>query len=136
MAKEFLVKFKQNQKIVSVGEEDNLRNVMKETFGLKNDDFIIQNFDKEWDDWIDVSDISQVPNRTILRCVIPVPEKPSSVSSPTTNAASYDDDSDTTIILETDPERSSMSPSTSSDDSTPPLLTQRYSKNSGLHISQ
>lgn len=44
MAKEVLVKFNQNHKIVTVGENDNLRNVLQETFGLSKNDFINSEF--------------------------------------------------------------------------------------------
>lgn len=47
----------------------------------------IQNFDKEWDDWTDVRDISEVPKRTVLRCVYSLPENPVKISSPANSTA-------------------------------------------------
>lgn len=71
MEKELLVKFNGSQKIVSLKESDDILKVVQERFSIQRTEIILQNYDKEWDDWLDVSSLEEIPNRTVLRCVVP-----------------------------------------------------------------
>ncbi|PIK41628.1 Uncharacterized protein BSL78_21517 [Apostichopus japonicus] len=108
MEKEFLVKFKEHQKIITIKETDDIVKIIQETFEIEQTEMILQNYDKEWDDWIDVSNFGQIPNRTVLRCIIP--KALSTVTTlettvnPTPEPPDNDslNDTDTTEILESD----------------------------------
>ncbi|KAJ8021090.1 hypothetical protein HOLleu_40860 [Holothuria leucospilota] len=71
MEKELLVKFNGSQKIVALKESDDILKIIQEKFGIQQTHIILQNYDKEWDDWLDVSSFEEIPNRTVLRCVVP-----------------------------------------------------------------
>lgn len=117
MEKEFLVKFNDNQKIVKVEESDNLAQKIKEAFEIKDKTaaFILQNYDKEWDDWIDVSNFDEIPNRTILRCIIKASAvntlEPKIVSTTEShdNYCSFLNDTDSTETVESDESSSTCS---------------------------
>ncbi|XP_033097595.1 uncharacterized protein LOC117101677 [Anneissia japonica] len=104
MEKEFLVKCNESQKIISVKATDDLVSVIKNTFVIKEADVILQNYDKEWDDWIDVSDFDKIPNRTVLRCISLKPSSDQVSAAPSLSQSTEESavDSDATEILESD----------------------------------
>ena len=80
MEKEFLVNFCERKQIVTVAYDENIYECIKRQFGFEAE-FVLQNFDKEWDEWLDVFNVEDIPNRTVLKCVFSRPLE-SDISTP------------------------------------------------------
>lgn len=99
----------QNHKVIKIKETDDLSEVIKESLKITHN-ILVQNYDKEWDEWVDVSSFADIPKRTILRCLqcilvlLPQTSIPSA-EVVVNNDASLDDtvelSSETDISLET-----------------------------------
>ena len=61
MAREYHVTYGISKRILNLKEDDNLTKVITETFNIAPEEFFIQKWDSEWDDWIDISDVGDLP---------------------------------------------------------------------------
>ena len=94
MSKTFLVKYLDFQRPILVQSDESVKEVIGRTFEVENVASLrMQIFDKEWEDWIDISDenTNSLENRSKLKCFIfnlPKPTADLSVHNTTLSSCS------------------------------------------------
>jgi len=58
------------KKIVSADDKSALDNVIRQEFGVGSSAVVIQSWDSEFEDWLNVSDLSQLPDKCKLQVVV------------------------------------------------------------------
>ena len=71
MDRTFLVRFGEFQRLVLVEKEQSIKDVVAKSFDIdQTDSIFLQVFDKEWEEWIDITTENDVKDRSKLKCLL------------------------------------------------------------------
>jgi len=64
------VTFGVEKKVVTADDKTTLRNVILQEFSVGSSPFVLQSWDVEFEDWVNVTDVSQLPDKCKLQVVV------------------------------------------------------------------